>query len=520
MISQEEVESSRGVTHRQVVATRAASVFSSDLRLDAGHYTREVFIAQRNLIDSGFETAPITDLSDRIFMPGRGKRVLSDDPSRGKSFLMPSELFNFPLVATKYVLGEKLPNPQDWFVRNGWLLVTRSGVTGIPLLCTKRYEDYVISDDGIRIVTKPGVLAGFIYAYLSTWTGRTLLTRNDFGVAVDHIQPHQLETLRVPQLPPELGQLFHKFMVLANEIRDDAEDNLRSGMRLLHERLQLQILPEMRDRIAEVFSMRSGNLDLRLDASYHEPYAKRILAEVESKLPTQVRDGLGTVELPTRFKRTYVEKEFGIPFLQGGSIIQIRPLELKYVSRKMTKNLDSLIIHKNWVLITRSGTVGRVALVPPLWDGWAASEHVIRVIPNEAKINPGYLGAFLFSAYGNTQLTSKIHGGVVDEITVDDVENLKVPIPERAIQDEIGRLVIKAFILKEIARVIEDETAATLEAILEKKADKDVTKLSSSLEDTIRTVLSQDLVNQISEATDLSRRVSWESIKKAYGLDV
>jgi hypothetical protein len=90
----------------------------------------------------------------------------------------------------------------------------------------------------------------------------------------------------------------------------------------------------------------------------------------------------------------------------------MRPHDLKYISRTKTEGLERWIIRKGWVLITCSGTIGRVGLVSSVQDQWAASQHLLRIVPDQSKGHPGYLAAFLTTPYGQHQITAKIYGGV------------------------------------------------------------------------------------------------------------
>ena len=72
-------------------------------------------------------------------------------------------------------------------------------------------------------------------------------------------------------------------------------------------------------------------------------------------------------------------------------------------------------IHTNSTLITRSGTIAKVTIVPKHWEGWIPNEHVIRVAPSNDKI-AGYLYAWLSSNYAYPLIIRYIYGAVVDEI--------------------------------------------------------------------------------------------------------
>ena len=173
--------------------------------------------------------------------------------------------------------------------------------------------------------------------------------------------------------------------------------------------------------------------EIRLDAGHYNPEfleACRTLEQSGMRLE-RLGDVVVEVILPGRFKRIYVEQDEGLPFLQGSHVVHFQPANLKYLSPSSRRNIDSIVIRAGWLLITRSGTVGRVTLCPKEWDGWAASEHIIRIIPDEGKCPAGYLCSFLASSVGQVQLNANIHGAVVDELTDDQVRNILVPIPTK-----------------------------------------------------------------------------------------
>jgi hypothetical protein len=181
----------------------------------------------------------------------------------------------------------------------------------------------------------------------------------------------------------------------------------------------------------------------RIDASYFNPaaaHALEILRHSGMRLAT-VGELTQRVFIPNRFARIYVGHNYGLPFLQGSHIVHFQPADVKHVSIQEHKHIDRWVIRKDWILVTRSGTVGRVALCPSEWDGWAASEHILRIIPNTKECPSGYLYSFLASPLGQVQLTRPIYGAVVDELTEAHTSSVLVPMPVNAKQKaEMARI--------------------------------------------------------------------------------
>ena len=141
----------------------------------------------------------------------------------------------------------------------------------------------------------------------------------------------------------------------------------------------------------------------------------------------------------------YVEEGYGSVLIGGKQLNELDPSGKKYLSRTKHKDLmKKLEVVQNTVLITRSGTIGRVVLVPKHWEHWIPSDHIIRVVPASDDI-AGYLSVFLASDYGYQLITHYTYGSVVDEI--DDTHVSSIPFPllkNKPVQKEINDLALKA----------------------------------------------------------------------------
>ncbi|MEM1552967.1 MAG: hypothetical protein QXH03_09925 [Candidatus Bathyarchaeia archaeon] len=458
-----------------------------DCRLDATFYADEAVAARRAVVESGFEIKPLGDsaVTAQLFWPSRFKRIYTSDPNEGYPFLQASEALMFRPLAERWLARSKAPNAKDYFAKEGWILVTRSGTVGRCVLVGKRLAQFFLSEDLIRIV--PTLPAGYLYAFLSSWIGQALIVKEQYGMTVTHLEPQHLARLPVPLLPDDEQQRIHEQIMQAYRLRDEANDLLDQADELLHAELGLprfdeSKVPYLRPasgppptpyRPLKAFAVRASELAERLDASFHIPIAKAAIGQLrKGKYPLVcLGDVAARIFIPPRFKRIYVAPKYGVPFLQGLHVPMMKPYDLKYLSRRANeRHIDECLIHTGWLLVTRSGTVGRVMLVPNALDGWAASEHCLRIIPNLQRAHAGYLAAFLMTPYGQHQLMSKIYGGVVDELTADDTASVWLPDAPLEVQTRIGALVVEAFEKREKANAIENTAIAHLEQRLQERA--------------------------------------------------
>jgi hypothetical protein len=112
------------------------------------------------------------------------------------------------------------------------------------------------------------------------------------------------------------------------------------------------------------------------------------------------------------------------------------------------------------ILITDSGTVGRVVYATAYHHGAVGTNNLIRVVV-ENEVLRGYVYQFLQSKLGQHQLKANIYGAIVDHIEPDDVKQIFVPIPKnKATLESIGlpalrsvELQEQAFIEQEISKI-------------------------------------------------------------------
>jgi type I restriction enzyme M protein len=168
----------------------------------------------------------------------------------------------------------------------------------------------------------------------------------------------------------------------------------------------------------------------QLNAQFHKPSKYTPATETNDKWNfVKIEDVVKKIFYPTRFKRHYVDYFNGaIPFYGGSDIVQLFSWTGKWISPNSPK-LDELTVEKDWLLITRSGSTGIVSIVPEAWEGYAMSEHIIRIVPDETKISSHYLLGFLRSEYCQEIINKGVFGSVIDEIDPTFIGKIKMPVP-------------------------------------------------------------------------------------------
>lgn len=145
-----------------------------------------------------------------------------------------------------------------------------------------------------------------------------------------------------------------------------------------------------------------------------------------------------------RESRLWVDsEEHGVPFMGSTDILAADLSYLPLISKKQVASNPRFTVGKGWTLVTRSGTVGRMAFARPDMDGVACSEHVMRVVPNEEVIKPGYLYAYLSSRFGVPIVVSGTYGAIIQHIEPQHIADLPVP-RLGAVEDQAHELIQRA----------------------------------------------------------------------------
>lgn len=180
---------------------------------------------------------------------------------------------------------------------------------------------------------------------------------------------------------------------------------------------------------------------LRLDVSRFDPdLDAQVQALRDSKHDVDTLGNLAKVDLPSRFERVWAKDEgHGLPYLNATDLLSLFaigvPSQTRYLSRQSNVDVDALVVRRNWLLMTCSGTIGRIFHVPGRLDGWVATHDLIRIRPKPGMV--GYLFAWFMTESARTQVLSHTHGGQIDHVTADQVRSVLVPVLPK---DQVRRI--------------------------------------------------------------------------------
>lgn len=450
-------------------------VLHDDLRLDASVYSKESTKIRKQISASRWGLKPLggPDGVASISYPSRFKRIFlkhSDLP-----IFRPSQITDLRPYPDLFLSDKTPANLEVLRVKYGQILITRSGTIGVCTLVTKTYDGAIFSDDLLRLDFTDRTDSGYTYAFLRSQIGQKLITTNNYGAVIQHVEPSHLNSIRLPYPDYDARKCISDLVYSSFEKRDEANKLLDEAEDILKNVLKLPPLHEFESAsVIDAHSIRASALSGRLEATYHNSKVKRVLDHLSKQDATLLTIGdkaltKGLV-LPGRFKRVYVEAGKGIVFFGGKQIYELDPSHKKYLSRMLHKDriADQLILKEGMVLVTCSGTIGKVQLTPRHWDGWTANQHILRIIPAD-KDAAAYVYLWLQTEYGEALIKRFSYGAVVDELDDKQLASVVVPlINDVRIRRNISKLVLEANELRYCAYIDEQSANSLLNDLLQR----------------------------------------------------
>ncbi|MBT5342339.1 hypothetical protein HOL59_02025 [Candidatus Woesearchaeota archaeon] len=447
----------------QIITVPSSWLNKGEYRFDASFYCGEA-VKSHLIIDKYENNIESTKkYTKEIFYPGRLKRVWSNK-KKGEPFFTGAQILQSYPQTNKYINPSKIKNLDSYRVKQNTLLITRSGTIGNLTIVKGVLDKKLVTEDAIRVITKKEEDIGFLYAYLKSSIGNPLIQQSVFGAVIDHIEPKHIESIKIPIIKEEIKRQISNSIKIVFQLRDDANKLIDNATNEFYKETSLEKVefddPKLYEYENKIWTNFDFSEKLRLDGSYYNPLNALIIKNIKNKLKNYERLGEKNkiFELPT-YKRIYLKKENGVPFLSGKNLMEANFQDLKYLSKiPFGKKINEYLIHEGSILVTMRGTCGNSRLIDKSLEGYGASHNILRIFPNQNEYHSGYIYIFLWSDYGKIQIESKILGSVVDVLTPEDCSDVIIPKVNYGIQKSIGEKAKKAFELRAEASKIEEET--------------------------------------------------------------
>lgn len=310
-------------------------------------------------------------------------------------------------------------------------------------------------------------------AFLNTDIGEKLASRRATGgtrPALDYpalLSIPIIEDKRILEITSKVVEQKKQNEALAEKLLSSIDDYLLNELGI-----KLPEPPEntLKNRIFTTsVNELTGN---RYDPFYHQTYFNELLTSLENSKYRKSKLGLHLSEITygASFNNEYVES--GVPLLRIKDLKrnEICVDEVVYLPESARNLLGNCFVKHNDFLISRSGTIGIVAIVPESIDGFAFGSFMIKFTLAE---NSGIVKNFL-SYYLNSSLMIKLVernkiGAVQGNITIPTIRNFPLVLPTPNEQQKIADHITG---IRQQAQQLKNKTNELL-----KKASEEIEKI-------------------------------------------
>ena len=453
-------------------------------RLDAPPFLSGAIEARKLLEQLSVKKEPLASLTKGynggIYNGPMFRRNYVTDPEHGVPFLTSSgillaDLSTLPLLSKKDAMSSRLSYLQ---IREGMTLISCSGSIGRMAYTRPEMDGMWSSQDVLKVVPNPDrILPGYLYAFLSSKFGESLVVGGTYGAIIQHIEPHHIAALPVPRLGEEIETRVHRLIQEAAELRSRFQTELETATLEFFEAAGLPELYEIRwhSQTRDLGFVVHGLNTTSLRALNFAPRFASILEKLNS-VPHQSLGEIcrhGQLSRGVRFKRIDCEPKHGVRLVGQRQAFWLRP-EGRWISPRHAPG--EIFATDETVLVAAHGTLGenevfcQPILATGRWLALAYTEDLLRIVSSDSEYPGAFLFAFLRSEAVLRCFRSMSTGSKQQDLHPVLLANFPVPICTLSERKRIAERVRQAHSMRDDADEKEDQAIALLESAIEEAA--------------------------------------------------
>ena len=390
-------------------------------RIDAKNYKVEYLELQRKIISQTY--IRLRDVIEDIKNGFEVNRSYSDV---GLKFLTVKDLKEFEINYSdiKKIDLHFRDIPEKGRLKEGDIIITRSGSIGIAKTITNNDEDIVISSDIIKLRVNNKIDRDYLTTYLNSDTGRKLIEQLSYGAVMKKIGQEELLDLLIPIPSPEIQKYIGDKVRKAEELREEAK-TLQKEIDILLEVDML--LKEETDKVYNIYDSKINwtneiNIEDRIDPNF---YQKKYISTIEKLGNNKVRLEKYVRITKIRYQTGNINKYIEISSINNSfgtidEVEELRPEEIPTSAKYQVKEGDILV---SLVRPTRKA----ISIVTKEYDN-AICTGGFAVLQSKGKVPVEFLTAVLRTNFVGIQFERYCAGSTYPTINEDDVVKVFIPM--------------------------------------------------------------------------------------------
>ncbi|WP_231212195.1 restriction endonuclease subunit S [Helicobacter pylori] len=277
----------------------------------------------------------------------------------------------------------------------------------------------------------------YLFHYLTTQQDAIHATKSTGGIP--HVYSKDLQNFLIPIPPLEIQQEIVKVLDAFTELNTELNTELKARKK------QYEYYQNM---FLDFKDIHSNHKDAKMSA---KTYPKPLKSLLQTLAPKGVEfRKLGDIILS--LKTGLNPRKFFKLNTPNANNYYVTVRELEEYTIKFTHQTDRIDdnalslclkrsnLEKDDILFSGTGTIGKVSIIKENPNNWAIKEGIYSIKPNKKIVFPRFLMFCFENLNIQNDIKSKSFGGIVKSISMNDLQQITIPIPPLEIQQEIVKI--------------------------------------------------------------------------------
>lgn len=186
-------------------------------------------------IKEHYEWKSLGEVCSNISRPDIFKRYYV---KKGITFLGGADIFLATPDSEKRLSSKKTANIEVLMIKEGTILLPRSGTIGNVAWAHAGHAQKLASEDVIRITPNDILRAGYVYAFLASKYGKKLIQRYIFGSVIQHVEPPHLKLIPVPIIDKKVMDDIHDKVMVYSSAMGKAIEYERKAITMVEQEIE------------------------------------------------------------------------------------------------------------------------------------------------------------------------------------------------------------------------------------------------------------------------------------------
>ena len=416
-------------------------------RFDVNYYKKEYKEIERKLNNSKYEIKKIKDVAEVKGGKRIPKELNFEEDKTSNPYIRVVDFadLSVDLKNLKYINDLTFSKIKNYTISTDDIYLSNAGTIGLVGIIPKELNNKSLTENSLKItlMDKKSLDQRYLMYLLDSSIMQKQLEKETLIAGVPKLSLERVENLNIIHPSKDVQKKIVNIMDDAYKVKEDNEVEAKNLIDSIDDYLlkELEVEKPNLDN-KKIFNVKINKLlNDRFDVQFHKDGYKKIEKALNSgkyelkklnDITDYIKKGVevGSKEYAEEgylFFRVSNIKNFNVDLKNNSKFID----EQMYI-----KNIECKPL-KNEVLFSKDGSIANSVVLENEFEG-ILSSAIIRIKPFK-ELNNYFLSYMLGNKYFKLLFEKLSIGQIIKHLNMEEIENFKVPLPPKAIQDKIAK---------------------------------------------------------------------------------